>query len=630
MRLSKVRIKKFRNIVDSGEVVFDEKITCLVGLNEAGKTTLLQALLRLNPHDGSTLRVQEDYPRWLWKRDERAGEIEGKDVIDAIFLLDDADVSAIETVLGKGTVRSREVSVSRRYGDDSMFIGATVDEKKCVANLLDKVGASGAARGFLSGAENADELKAKAEATDDEVLEEEMATIMKAVNDASCDFIMAARKVILQRIPTFFYFDNYAMLPGRIDIAELNGVDGVAATGLQTARSLLSLANTTPAELAGEDYEDRKAELEAVSADLTDEVFNYWQQNVNLRVQFDIDKKVLPPPSYNMPSPVQRWLEIRVENTEHRYSSNFDRRSHGFQWFFSFLAAFTEFERQQKDQNFVILLDEPGLSLHGLAQRDLLRFINDRLGHAVQVVYTTHSPFMVETDHIERVRIVEDKGKNIGAQITQEVLHVGDKSLFPLQTALGYDASQHLFVGNYNVAVEGPSDVLYLTILSRRLNKVGMTSLDEKWVLIPTGGANNLPGFIALLGSKVDVTVVMDSGTEGGGKIQAALDAGRIKKNRLIHVGEIIDRQHADIEDLFSLNDYLTLFNKTFGTAYSEADLGPGNRIIKRLEAKESKFDHYRPADTLLRNPDVVDTLSKETLENFAALMEKVNKSRRR
>ena len=237
---------------------------------------------------------------------------------------------------------------------------------------------------------------------------------------------------------------------------------------------------------------------------------------------------------------------------------------------------------------------------------------------------------MVETDHIERVRIVEDKGKNIGAQVTQEVLGVDDKSLFPLQTALGYDASQHLFVGTHNVAVEGPSDILYITVISNILATKGKKFLDERWSMIPTGGASNLPAFIALLGNKVDVTVVMDSGTEGGGKVQAALDAGRIKQNRLIQVGEIIGRPHADIEDLFTTEDYLKIFNKTFGTDYTESDLGHGDRIVSRMVKSHGKFDHYRPADTLLRNPELVDSLSDQTLNQFSMLMDKINKSHRR
>jgi predicted ATP-dependent endonuclease of OLD family len=114
----------------------------------------------------------------------------------------------------------------------------------------------------------------------------------------------------------------------------------------------------------------------------------------------------------------------------------------------------------------VVLLDEPALTLHARAQQDFLRFINERLSPKHQVIYTTHSPFMVETGHLERARIVEDKGPDRGAEVTTEVLATDRDSLFPLQAALGYDIAQNLFVGPNNLLVEGTSDFTYLTLIS--------------------------------------------------------------------------------------------------------------------------------------------------------------------
>src|SRR5262249_40686112 len=64
---------------------------------------------------------------------------------------------------------------------------------------------------------------------------------------------------------------------------------------------------------------------------------------------------------------------------------------------------------KRRGENVILLLDEPGLSLHGMAQADLLRYMEQELKPYHQVIYTTHSPFMVDPDHFERVRIVQDK-----------------------------------------------------------------------------------------------------------------------------------------------------------------------------------------------------------------------------
>ncbi|WP_338857840.1 AAA family ATPase (plasmid) [Gordonia hongkongensis] len=627
MHLRSVSIKKFRNIVDSGVIKLDDKLTCLVGLNEAGKTSILRALHLIKPHDAAMLDETTDYPRWIWKRDQRSDDVGAEPTVRTVFELDDSDVEALA---GLGAVlATREATVSRWFGKDQPVVELHLAEKEVLARLVDTLDEPTAALRELAtktGGKLGLRLEKQKTPADNEARHAELDTLISGLNRVT----QAAADLVWTKVPTFFYFDDYALLPGRIELTELEGTEGIASSRKQTARALLSLADTTPTDLASADYEDRKAELEAVSADLTDQIFEYWKQNTDLRVQFDIDIEPAVRDAYNNPGPARRWLEIRVEDTSHRFTSNFERRSHGFQWFFSFLAAFTEFELQHQDKDFVVLLDEPGVSLHGLAQRDLLRFLNERLGSAVPVVYTTHSPFMVETDHIERVRIVEDKGRDAGATVTSDVLSVSDNSLFPLQSALGYDASQHLFVGRDNVAVEGASDVVYLTVLSQRASAADKTALDSRWSLIPTGGANNLPAFVALLGSRVEVTVIMDSGTEGAGKVQAALTAGRISNRRLIQVGDILNRTHADIEDLFTVADYLRLFNATFVTTYTETDLGPGDRIVKRLEKPHGKFDHYEPANALLRTPDLVDQLSDVTLNNFAALFAKINTSRRR
>ncbi len=73
MRLRSFQVKKFRNVVDSGEIAVEEQVTCLVGKNEAGKSALLEALYLLNPAYDDTFNVDEQYPRWLAVEDRRKG-----------------------------------------------------------------------------------------------------------------------------------------------------------------------------------------------------------------------------------------------------------------------------------------------------------------------------------------------------------------------------------------------------------------------------------------------------------------------------------------------------------------------------------------------------------------------------
>ena len=518
MQLSKFRVRKFRNIIDSGEIKVDESVTCLVGMNESGKTAVLSALHRLNPVDDASFDEQRDYPRWLLSRDRREGTIGDVVPIEATFTLDDADLAVLEDALGPGVVTGSEITVSRRYNSDSMTWNVPRATRRAVENLLDRASIRKKTVDHFKDVKDIDGIEAvcarlAGDETDAQAKKtaEEVASIRAELGklDGGTAWRVAVN-LLRARLPKLFYFSDYSSLEGRIDVAALAAGDGqIGSSADQTARALLRLASTTPEALTEDDYEDRKAELEAVGHELTSQVFEYWKQNTNLRVQFDIDRIIEQvQPTHHVIK--KTYLDIRVEDTRHAFTNNFGQRSSGFRWFFSFLAAFTEFEG--RNEPVVVLLDEPGLTLHARAQGDLLRFINERLASAVQVLYTTHSPFLVETDKIDRVRIVEDGGPQTGATVTQEALTVGESSIFPLQAALGYDIAQHLFIGQTNLLVEGPSDFVYLDAVSRLLREAGRTALDEHWRVLPTGGAANIPAFVALMGQSLDVTVLMTRG----------------------------------------------------------------------------------------------------------------------
>ena len=130
-------------------------------------------------------------------------------------------------------------------------------------------------------------------------------------------------------------------------------------------------------------------------------------------------------------------------------------------------------------------------------------------------MHTTHSPFMVNPIYLERARLVEDRttreDPDIGAKISTDILSVRGDTLFPLQAALGYDIAQNLFIGRNNLIVEGPSDLVFLTIFSEFCVGKDFTFLNLKITIVPVGGADKIPTFVALLGSHLDITVLVDS-----------------------------------------------------------------------------------------------------------------------
>src|SRR5688572_5096506 len=121
MQLTRYRVRKFRNVVDSGDINVTPDVTCLVGMNEAGKTTVLAALHRLNPQDGAVFDTQQDYPRWLLIKDRKAGLIEDTRPVEADFALTADDKQAVSDVFGEGVLLGDSITVYRTYNDNDLW-----------------------------------------------------------------------------------------------------------------------------------------------------------------------------------------------------------------------------------------------------------------------------------------------------------------------------------------------------------------------------------------------------------------------------------------------------------------------------------------------------------------------------
>jgi predicted ATPase len=459
MRLLSARVRMFRNIVDSGQIVFEPDVTCLVGKNESGKTTILQALHRQNPAPvPSTFDEFDDYPRWRYVDDRRDGLLAQTRPIECTFELDDEDTAAIVAELGPRVLRSRKLTRTVAYSGDA-FIGFDVDEAAALTNYLDSARVSDELRRLIKAGAGPEDLSGGL-AFVDGLDEKKRAEVEALAHQVALKFgngsaWTIAKDILKQRLPKFFYFSHYEIMPGRIDLSSLYSANQEPGqSGVQTARALLRLAGAEQNVLTAAEFEQRKAELEAISSKLSREVFRYWTQNENLLVEIDADNAAVQ--SDGTHAAVARYLDIRVRDTRHGYTSNFNQRSSGFQWFFSFLAAFSEFEERGHDV--IVLLDEPALNLHGRAQADFLRFINERLAPKFQVIYATHSPFMIEPSHIGRVRILQDKGIDAGTVVSQDVTTVDSDSLLPLKAALGHDVAQNLALGPDNELIEGAGD----------------------------------------------------------------------------------------------------------------------------------------------------------------------------
>ncbi len=631
MKLVSFQVERFRNVLDSGGVPVDPSVTCLVGKNESGKTNLLQALHLINPAPSDRRLDVLDYPRWLQKEHQRSGEFDKAVPIKATFELSDADVVNVAERFGEGVLISTQWTRELKY-DGSVIFDLGCDEEAACKAFEAKHGTTTGAVKVVALRSELDRLAGETapDANGTQVPTREATTATAARQALQQLYPHSVEVDIFEfleaRRPRFFYFDEYNELRGRTEIGALiealrTGTEASLSEYQRTALSLLRLGFASD-ELVNADYEKRSGEMEAVASGLTRRVKKYWRQNEHLQLRIDIESE--EEVRGDGTHAVNRYLQLRVLDTRHDFTNSLNVRSSGFRWFISFLAAFTEFE---SDRSVIVLLDEPALQLHARAQRDFLDFIEDTLGKDHQVLYTTHSPFMVDAGHLERVRVVEDMGPEEGAIVKEQLMSRDPDTLSPLQGALGYDIAQNIFVGPDNLVLEGLSDYTYVTILSEVLRGLGRDHLDQRWRILPAGGAGTMPAAVSLLGQQLDVTVVVDGGSRLPQKLNNLVDEGLLKSQRIITLGRIAEMKSADIEDLFDPEDYLDIYNAALGATVTPATLEQSDdRIVAQITRAAGEFNHNDPSNWFLANRDsAVGTLRAKTLDRFELLFRTVN-----
>lgn len=649
MKLIKARIRNYRSVEDSEE--FDVgQMTCLVGKNEAGKTALLSALRGLRPHDGFKFDETIDYPRRFSTRFDERHPNGSAEVVRTWWKLGASDKEALEKRFGPEVLSSDvfQIHYGFRYSEDSRYWEIGVDEKKCLDHLVAKHALDATERNVLHGVgdgQSADKaLSALAQRTP------KQEALLKEIKECrESRFTSAVLDFLQQRQPRFFYTSHFERMSGTISIQKLqeDRNQKKVSPGDKIFLDFLEYAGTTLEELLEtKRREALKAQCEAASNDITEEIFQFWSQNNALEVVIEIDNAK---PGDKPPFNTGTVADIRIRNTNHKATLPLSERSAGFVWFFSFLAQFKQLKKT--NGNAILLLDEPGLTLHGKAQGDLLRYIVERLLPEHQVIFTTHSPFMVPTNRLADVRIVEDviieeKGKRPiveGTKVRSDILRVSDDTLFPLQGALGYETTQSLFIGPNTLLVEGASDILYLQVLSEALTRRKREGLSKEWALCPSGGIDRIAPFVRLFrGNDINIAVLSDIAKGDKTKVENLKRADILKAGHFYTVADFVSQEEADIEDLFDADVFVEMLNG----AYNPPDVNAvkrdallaadsTSRLVKKAEAlfklmppEVVEFDHYGPARWLLEHPSFLDANTAaitSTLDRFEAVFRAFN-----
>ena len=249
---------------------------------------------------------------------------------------------------------------------------------------------------------------------------------------------------------------------------------------------------------------------------------------------------------------------------------------------------------------------------------------------------------MIDPENLTYVRTVEDvvtPSKILGTKIGDKVLGVDPDTVFPLQAALGYDITQTLFVGQHNLLVEGPSDLLYLKLFSHELQEAGREYLDPRWIITPVGGVGKVGSFVALFGgNKLHVAVLTDYHKGIGGQVRSLRASALLKAGHVFSADMYVDGDEADVEDMIGRENYVKVINECYSLKGTKSIpetkvAGAPSRIMEEIEnhfesnVPEIKFDHYKPSLFLTENKSKLRDLPQlsQALDRFEKLFKDLN-----
>ena len=503
MQLKSFRVQKYRNIEDSGEVELLDALTCVVGKNQAGKSALLRALHKFNPHRPEPYDMRREWPRGQrtrtqtinrsfarcisyshqkkWKHLARspARPLNGTEVVvtrdyarnfeiqfpkDPTLFPDALHPNSIDSICQNLPRLTEEVGENFQLAATECAREAT----QCAREGRFEKLASVRDQHVAALQEQFTEGNPEPQYSNENQFITDYAAKLTEVEAKLGEELTQYQKVhasIVSRLPTFIYMDDYKTFHGRADLAAIKERQNSTKLRLseedETLLMILKLSGLDLDDLIkqGKSKEqdiihDRQVDLQDASTTLTNVVAGRWDQN-DYQVQFRVDGQVF-------------FTEIE-ETKKNIGMIPLEEQSKGFQWFFSFDLHFMH-ESDGIFEGCVLLLDEPGLHLHPGGQADLLKRL-DAYAKKNTLIYTTHLPFLVDLREPERIKVINQTES--GAVVSNDLGGTQIDERLTLQAALGMRANQSYLVSERNLLVEGVHDYWIVATLSNIFEREG-------------------------------------------------------------------------------------------------------------------------------------------------------------
>lgn len=602
MQFKSFQINNFRSIKDT-KCYISPKITVLAGKNESGKTNILEALEILN----------EDSD---FKEDDKPLHLETEEPITILFYfqLTKEEKKLFSKEYGTPIDGADEVIIKKSNDHEGYDIsGSFIVSVKNKILKLNNNKIMSTNNLIIDVVKSFHKLETKTELTEisKELNKEDITTkinqleqikqqipqigetqrgdittnIEDCINDLN-SLKEASLKIgevkdeIIELIPTVVLSSSFEdILPSEVPIEEIIDEETLKSKH-KIVNDLIILSKLDIEGLKNEERQTRANITNKASKITSDDFGNYWRQDpIEISIRYD--------------EPMLSFF-IQDKGEEKLYKPG--QRSKGLQWFTSF---FLRLKAEGSKKNNLILVDEPGLYLHAKAQQDVLDLLEE-LSENNQIIFTTHSPYLIDPDKLNRIRLIIRDTKSKETRIENNFNKGSDiDTLTPIITAIGLDISRDItFSKKLNILMEGISDYYYIQAMIHYLSKKEDYTFPNDVGIIPCIGHTKIATLISLLiGWGLNYKILIDR--KGTNRTFKKLKDDGIEDDKIIFVG---NEKEDSIENLFSKKD-LKKYNIT------------DNKYSKTITSKMF-FERVISEDDI--------HFSNETVNNFKSLLNKV------
>lgn len=557
--LVKVVIKNFMSIKDEQIIKLNKDVTSIIGKNESGKSTLLKAISKLNGYSitkqekNVSLKNESTYIKGYFKvsREEvkRINEEYTSNNEYSFYSLPDEYESLYYS---KEITESKTTYYGLYYmGDDKEL--KSINTSIFVERIRKQIGL------VFNDESQTDEIKnflKDIKKLSDVEIKEKIKTLnvdgeIKEHLDSIGEEIEKNYWINLLPEYKFIMFSSFSdVLNDNVLFSEIDNN--------QQAKNILKIANIDIEELREAFENDDEQKLEDLQTQYIDivskkfkQIFQQTDENFKLKIRFGTSKKEI--------------IFLTQDKTSGSSSINLSQRSDGFKWYLSLYLTLYDYLNKTNDNiNYILLLDEPNLYLHPGAQNNLLFNVFYKEFNDVQIVYTTHSPYMIDSDNSFSIRIVEKDDQTIIYKSSRDYAEKSKKikdidTLSPLLTALELHVSNLLIINDKNVVitVEGIQDVYLLQAMIKKCNYI---SKFKNVKFVSGMSAEKVPYMYSYLyGMGYNVYALVDNDVQGRKAIDTITNSDETDDiiNRLLkyNLGNGDESKDYLLEDLLSKND---------------------------------------------------------------------------